>query len=246
MQAGRATNSLTIKKWYTPGEAAAALAHLPGELVTERDVLDRVNAGELAAWFHACGHYAVPVFQGCHYYPTPEDNPLFPPAGNASAADLASFRCGGEDLLDGSGFVEVLNGRYRVADYPRNDAIVLPGPDARAASIHFAHGLLVCDDDGETLGLQAVESDRRDDGHWGDFQLRDPGSLAGTGSLTEDAVRLGFGFEAGPSEVISRCRSELEPVTDADNEPWGLDEVVTVNPLLLPLLAHPHYEAEKR
>ncbi|MEP9328816.1 hypothetical protein PPMP20_38010 [Paraburkholderia phymatum] len=59
-------------------------------------------------------------------------------------------------------------------------------------------------------------------------------------------MRLGFGFEAPASEVIARCRSELEPVTDADNELWGLDEVVTVHPLLLPLLAHPHYEAEKR
>ncbi|RXV73315.1 hypothetical protein D1006_13910 [Burkholderia stabilis] len=58
--------------------------------------------------------------------------------------------------------------------------------------------------------------------------------------VTEAAVRPRFGSEALPEEVVAACREELEPA-DADD-----DSVVTVDLALLPLLAHPHYQSERR
>lgn len=70
-----------FKQWYSVNEAAALLARMSDEPVTERDVLDRVNSGELPAWFDAQGHYAVEVYPGCHYYADPRQNPLVKAVG---------------------------------------------------------------------------------------------------------------------------------------------------------------------
>ncbi|MGN6728607.1 MAG: hypothetical protein ACTHJG_02105 [Rhodanobacteraceae bacterium] len=82
----------------------------------------------------------------------------------------------------------------------------------------------------ECIGWQAVETDLRDDGHWGGFQLRNP-ALNGPNGLTEDTIVAGFGFELTPDDVLREIRYQVEPIDDDDRE--------TVRPDLLPLLAHP-------
>ncbi|MDB5788212.1 hypothetical protein [Caballeronia mineralivorans] len=139
-----------FKKWYSVPEAAALLRQAFEEPVTERDVLDRIDDGDLPVWFNAAGHYAVELHLGCIYYPDPAQNPLFPLVDHPSAEQLALLRCGsGECMLDSSDYVQVLNGRYRLANVLRDDMIDFAGE--QKAKTHFIHGMMVYDDDGETL-----------------------------------------------------------------------------------------------
>jgi hypothetical protein len=138
-----------FKKWYSVSEAAALLRQVFEEAVTERDVLDRINAGELGAWLDAAGCYAVEVALGCSYYPDPARNPLFPGVQDPQAEQLAALRRGSDGLLEVNETVEVLTGRYRLASLPRDDVLYAPGLEK--ASIHFAHGFLVHAHDGETI-----------------------------------------------------------------------------------------------
>ncbi|MEX3896322.1 hypothetical protein AB4Y34_12735 [Paraburkholderia sp. BR10954] len=130
-------------------EAAALLRQVFEEAVTERDVLERVNTGELGAWLDATGCYAVEVAYVCFYYPDPTRNPLFPCVQNPQVEQLEAMRCGDEGLLEVNDTVEVLTGHYRLAKLTRDDILYFPGPEK--ASIHFAHGFLVHADDGETI-----------------------------------------------------------------------------------------------
>ncbi|MDB5823302.1 MAG: hypothetical protein JWR21_2006 [Herminiimonas sp.] len=57
-------------------------------------------------------------------------------------------------------------------------------------------------------GLEAVESDLEDDGHWGGFQLRIPEYIKRNG-LTEGTIAACFGFELCPHEAIQECRVHL-------------------------------------
>ncbi|HEX7936756.1 MAG TPA: hypothetical protein VF573_27295 [Paraburkholderia sp.] len=110
-----------LKKWYSVAEAAALLRQVSEDAVTERDVLERINAGELDVWLEVMGSYAVEVYRGCPYYPDPARNPLFPFVDNPQGERLALLRRGRECLLDGSDTVDVLTGRYRLASLPRKD-----------------------------------------------------------------------------------------------------------------------------
>ena len=89
----------------------------------------------------------------------------------------------------------------------------------------------------ECVGWQAVESDLRDDGHWGGFQLRDTQDLQ-TYGLKEDVIRAGFGFELSAWDALIAIRDAVEPVDDDDQETIRLD--------LLPLLAHPWSEHDRQ
>ncbi len=89
----------------------------------------------------------------------------------------------------------------------------------------------------QCIGWQAVRSPIRDDGHWGGFQLRIAAYIEAHG-LTGDAVPAGRGFELEVWDVLKECRDELEPIDDDDEVMVRLD--------LLPLLAHPFAEFDKR
>jgi hypothetical protein len=146
--AGVAMNK--FKKWYSVPEAAALLRQAFEEPVTERDVLDRINDGDLPVWFNATGQYAVDVYPGFDYYPDPKQNLLFPLVDHPSPEQVVLLRRGfRECLLDGSDYVQVLNGRYRLANVLRDDMIDFAGE--QKAKTHFIHGMMVYDDDGETL-----------------------------------------------------------------------------------------------
>jgi hypothetical protein len=96
----------------------------------------------------------------------------------------------------------------------------------------------------QCVGWEAVESDVRDDGHWGGFQLRITG--AGPG-LREDAIAGGFGFELSAFEVLQLCRAETEACRWPDTQALMFDdEDVTVRLDLLPLLARPFHEHDKQ
>lgn len=87
------------------------------------------------------------------------------------------------------------------------------------------------------IGWEVVQSILRDDGHWGGLQLRITEYVAQHG-LTEDAIPAGFGFELFPSQVLEAVREEIEPAL-------GPDDVATVDPALLPLLARPFHERDR-
>lgn len=92
----------------------------------------------------------------------------------------------------------------------------------------------------ECVGFQAVTSDVRDDGHWGAFQLRDPRWIR-DGELLEAAVIAGHGFEASALEILQVCRGEVTPDDEGDEE-----HRYSVDLGLLPMLARPHWEGERR
>jgi hypothetical protein len=87
------------------------------------------------------------------------------------------------------------------------------------------------------IGWEAVQSDLRDDGHWGGFQLRIT-EYSAAGGLEEDAIPAGFGFELYPEDVFKAVRSEFESILSDDDR-----EVVRLD--LLPLLAHPFNEYDQ-
>ncbi|WP_175850012.1 hypothetical protein [Burkholderia cepacia] len=95
----------------------------------------------------------------------------------------------------------------------------------------------------QCVGLAAIESDLRDDGHWGGFQLRNP---ACQDPASTDAVIAGFGFELSAWEVVRHCRHEIEACVWAETgEPMFDDDNATVVPSLLPTLARPFHQHDK-
>ncbi|MEX3852648.1 hypothetical protein AB3X94_01030 [Paraburkholderia sp. BR10923] len=181
-----------FKKWYSVSEAAALLRQVFEEAVTERDVLDRINAGELGAWLDATGCYAVEVAPGCVYYPDPARNPLFPCVQNPQGEQLAALRRGSEDLFEVKDTVEVLTGHYRLADLPRDDVLYFDGPEK--ASIHFAHGFLVRADDGKTTLkiVRRLPAARPDSRNACDFfaDIKTPASSADLRIAAEDLLAI--------------------------------------------------------
>jgi len=91
------------------------------------------------------------------------------------------------------------------------------------------------------VGWEAVQSEQRDDGHWGGFQLRDAERISHHG-LDEDAIIAGYGFELLPFDVLKECRYWLTVLEEDGDLVQGMDDTVTVIPALLPLLAHPFAE----
>lgn len=92
----------------------------------------------------------------------------------------------------------------------------------------------------QAVGLEAVESDARDDGHHGAYQLRDTELLKRHGRLCRDAIAAGFGFELDAWDALHACR---RCVIDPDDDP---DEPLTLRPNLLHLLAFPFGECHHR
>jgi hypothetical protein len=100
------------------------------------------------------------------------------------------------------------------------------------AELERARGAAIC------IGWEVVQSDLRDDGHWGGLQLRITEHVAKHG-LTEDAIPAGFGFELFPAQILERVREEIEPMIEFD------DDVATVDLALLPLLARPFFQLDR-
>lgn len=82
-------------------------------------------------------------------------------------------------------------------------------------------------------GLEAVQSETRDDGHWGGYQLRNCIAVEQHGGPCFEAIEAGFGFELEPCDVLEHCRQALCDDSYADDEP------IEVNASLLPMLALP-------
>lgn len=93
----------------------------------------------------------------------------------------------------------------------------------------------------ECLGWQAVTSDLLDDGHWGEFQLRDPRWVRDGQPVSMDAVLTGYGFDASAVEILQMCRGEVDP----DDEQGDQDHPFSVDLDLLPLLARPHWDGDR-
>ncbi|QHP92016.1 hypothetical protein EXE55_14315 [Burkholderia glumae] len=93
----------------------------------------------------------------------------------------------------------------------------------------------------QCVGFVAIESDLRDDGHWGGFQLRNPECRDPSSA---DAVIAGFGFELSAWEVVKHCRHEIEASVwpDTGERMFGDDDNATVVPSLLPALARPFHQ----
>jgi hypothetical protein len=89
-----------------------------------------------------------------------------------------------------------------------------------------------------TLGLEAMQSPVRDDGHHGGWQLRDATTAPGA-SIT-DAIVAGYGYELEPFEVIEACRRLADEF--ADEYPG---EVLTADPNGVAALALPHLKAHE-
>ncbi|MBP0621590.1 hypothetical protein [Cupriavidus consociatus] len=62
------------------------------------------------------------------------------------------------------------------------------------------------------------------------------------GQLREDAVLAGYGFEALPAEVLA----EVSLPDEDGSDPSDADIPYLINPVLLPLLAYPHYAQQRR
>jgi len=86
----------------------------------------------------------------------------------------------------------------------------------------------------ECIGWEAVESQQRDDGHHGGFQLRIPKPNPCHG------IAAGYGFELSAEEVLYECRDEILPSLDDDGE-----DLHTVRLDLLHMLAKPFFDFEK-
>ena len=89
------------------------------------------------------------------------------------------------------------------------------------------------------VGLELVESEVRDDGHHGGYQLRDTELLKRHGRVCRDAIAAGFGFELDAWDALHACR---RCVTDPDFEP---DVPMTLRADLLHLLAYPFGECHR-
>ncbi|WP_186020353.1 hypothetical protein [Burkholderia gladioli] len=95
----------------------------------------------------------------------------------------------------------------------------------------------------QCVGFVAIESDLRDDGHWGGFQLRNP---ACQDPSSIDAVIAGFGFELSAWELVKLCRNEIEACVWPDTgERMFEDDSSTVVPCLLPALARPFHQHDE-
>jgi transcriptional regulator with XRE-family HTH domain len=81
------------------------------------------------------------------------------------------------------------------------------------------------------VGWVALESNVRDDGHWGGFQVREARGEHLVGDAAFGSVIAGFGFDLSAWEVLDLCREEAGPLEDF--------ATATVRPDLLPVLAHP-------
>ena len=88
------------------------------------------------------------------------------------------------------------------------------------------------------VGWVALESDVRDDGHWGGFQVREAGTENREGDAAFNCVIRGHGFDLSAWEVLDLCREEVGPLEDFPTATVRLD--------LLPVLAHPFDEWDRQ
>lgn len=153
----------------------------------------------------------------------------------ASDAQLARYRRDGLPPINPAP-PAVLRGR------PRRDGFVEMGRDeiaARLAALDWVQSfdfseaaqrervwLAV-----QCVGWVAMESDVRDDGHWGGYQVREAGTEHCEGDAAFDCVIRGHGFDLSVWEVLDLCREEVGPLDDFPT--------ATVRVELLPVLAYP-------
>jgi hypothetical protein len=86
------------------------------------------------------------------------------------------------------------------------------------------------------IGLEAVDSPLRDDGHHGGWQLRDAAAVAATGVCLE-TIHAGHGYELDHFEALQSCRDAIDlpgELSDVD-----LADELDVRLDLLPALAYP-------
>lgn len=87
-------------------------------------------------------------------------------------------------------------------------------------------------------GMVAVQSEARDDGHWGGYQVRNLAALKQRGGPCYECIEAGYGFELDAHEVIGHCRHAF------DDEFHDDDELIDVDISLLSALALPFGEAQ--
>jgi hypothetical protein len=87
------------------------------------------------------------------------------------------------------------------------------------------------------IGLEAVDSPLRDDGHFGGWQLRDVEAVKASG-LRREAIHAGYGFELDHSDALWACRDSIELLSDPPSDVDLADEF-EVDLDRLELLAHP-------
>jgi hypothetical protein len=92
------------------------------------------------------------------------------------------------------------------------------------------------------VGLEAVESGKDDDGHWGGWQLRNLEVMESRG-LCFDAVHSGHGFELDTWEALRECR---EVILHPDHGPEDMGDLFAMDLDLLPALAYPFNAHQKR
>jgi hypothetical protein len=85
----------------------------------------------------------------------------------------------------------------------------------------------------KAIGLELIQSDLRDDGHWGGYQLRYAGASKSGAAINRSAIVAGFGFELEDFDVLSECREAI------DHPDAGPDDLFIVNLDLLSALAFP-------
>ncbi|MFM0160687.1 hypothetical protein [Paraburkholderia sediminicola] len=93
------------------------------------------------------------------------------------------------------------------------------------------------------IGWVALESDRRDDGHFGGIQLRWAGAEH---DPLPEYVCAGYGYELNTTDVLQECRDAVFPGTAPGGAEIDADETIEVQAGLLRLLAYPHSETQTR
>jgi hypothetical protein len=84
------------------------------------------------------------------------------------------------------------------------------------------------------VGLELATSEKRDDGHWGGYQLRNSDLVQRYGGVRWEVIAAGYGFELDEFDVLYECRDVLCHPDGAADDIFALDLA------LLPALAYPH------
>lgn len=131
-----------FKYWYTIDEAAQVAAQKVGEPITASDIVDKINYGELRAWFDGTGRYSRQVYLASHYEPDVKQDPL---ATHGAVGYLSLVK---EPITGLMGYYEIYTG-------PRSGKVIFVPVDETTADAHWDGGNLLLDHDGESL-LQVV------------------------------------------------------------------------------------------
>ncbi|MGG1948995.1 hypothetical protein AB1286_30015 [Trinickia sp. NRRL B-1857] len=127
-----------FKYWYSIAEAAQVAAQKIGEPITSSDIVDKIEYGELDAWFDATGRYAKRVYLASHNEP-----------------ETKQHRTPGF-LASGSQEIEGMMGYYRLYKGPRSGEVRFEPIDDKIAKAAWVDGTLLVDHDEESV-LQIVK-----------------------------------------------------------------------------------------